>query len=176
MASKDADLVIGAGDFANHREDVPEALNLLTGIKAPFVAVPGNNESDKELRDAAHIGTTVLHGEGTEIAGLQVFGIGCGIPATPWSWSFDMSDEEAATILAGCDAADILVTHSPPKGVVDEARPGVHFGSQAIHGAILRIRPKLVFCGHIHESWGKEGWIGDSRVINLGPNVNWFEL
>lgn len=176
QASGDADLVIGAGDFANHRQDIPQALNLLAGIAGPMVVVPGNNESDAELRDASHAGTVVLHGQAAEIDGVKIFGIGAGVPVTPWDWSFDLTEEAAAALLAPCETADILITHSPPKGVVDEPRPGLSLGSTAVYDAIERIQPALVLCGHIHECWGQEGRIGNSRVVNLGPRPNWFEL
>ena len=61
-ASRDADLVIGAGDFCNMRERLDGALALLAGIEAPVALVPGNAESEAELRAAAHAGWTVLHG------------------------------------------------------------------------------------------------------------------
>ena len=177
QASKEADLVIGAGDFCNHRQMLPEAMNLLAGIAAPMVVVPGNAESSDELRDAAHAGTTVLHGEAMEIEGLRLFGLGYGIPITPFGdWSCDMSDTQAEEMLATCEAADIMVFHSPPKGISDATSTGASVGSQAIRDAIERVQPKLVVCGHIHDSWGQEGMIGATRVVNLGPVPNWFEV
>jgi Icc-related predicted phosphoesterase len=176
-AARAADLVIGAGDFCNMREGLPEALNLLSGIAAPMVLVPGNAESAEELRDAAHAGTTVLHGEAAEVGGLRIFGLGYGIPVTPFgAWSCDLDEETAARLLAHCDAADLLVTHSPPKGIADVTSQGRSIGSTAIREAILRIAPRLALCGHVHDSWGQEGRLGDSRVVNLGPAPNWFEI
>ena len=79
-------------------------------------------------------------------------------------------------MLAKCEAADILVLHSPPKGVVDVTSGGQSVGSTAIHDAIERIQPRLAFCGHIHDSWGQTGRIGATQVVNLGPRPNWFDL
>ncbi|WP_208347889.1 metallophosphoesterase family protein [Pseudaestuariivita rosea] len=176
-ASAEADLVIGAGDFCNHRMGLDEAMELLGGIKRPFVAVPGNAESADELRDAALDGMTVLHGEGTAIDGIAIFGIGYAIPVTPFgSWSCDLSEDAAEAMLDTCDSADILITHSPPKGIADKTSAGLSVGSTAVHSAVERVQPKLVFCGHIHDSWGKSGKIGETTVHNLGPKVNWFEV
>ncbi|SLN59323.1 Calcineurin-like phosphoesterase superfamily domain protein [Roseovarius litorisediminis] len=176
-ASREADLVIGAGDFCDMRQHLPEAMNLLSGISAPLVVVPGNAESDAELRDAAHIGTQVLHGAGTTIDGLTLFGLGYGVPTTPFGeWSCDLSETQAAEMLARCEAADILILHSPPKGVADMTSTGLSVGSRAIFDAIERIQPKLAVCGHIHDSWGISGQIGNTKVVNLGPNPNWFEI
>lgn len=176
-ASQQADLVIGAGDFCNKREGLNEAMDLLTGITAPFVIVPGNAESAEELTHAADGRATVLHGTGTTAAGLSLFGLGYGVPTTPFgSWSCDLSEAKAEMMLSGCTAADIMICHSPPKGVADETSTGLSVGSTAIRDAITRIQPTLALCGHIHDSWGKSGSIGDTRVVNLGPRPNWFEF
>ena len=177
QASKEADLVIGAGDFCNHRQMLPEAMNLLAGIDAPMVVVPGNAESADELRDAAHAGTTVLHGESSKFGGLRLFGLGYGIPVTPFGdWSCDMTEAQATEMLNWCEAADIMVLHSPPKGIADVTSTGISVGSTAIREAIARVQPKLALCGHIHDGWGQEGMIGATRVVNLGPVPNWFEV
>lgn len=172
-----ADLVIGAGDFCNMRRDLPGAMNLLAGITAPMIVVPGNAESDDELTDAAHANTQVLHGRQADVCGLRIFGLGYGVPPTPFgSWSCDMTEAQAETMLANCAQADILIVHSPPKGMADVTSAGQSVGSTAIRKAIERIQPKLALCGHIHDSWGQSGQIGRTRVVNLGPTPNWFEV
>ncbi len=176
-ASREADLVIGAGDFCNMREGLTGAMSLLRDIARPFVMVPGNAESADELREAAHDGMVVLHGEEVEVAGLRLFGLGYGVPVTPFGdWSCDLSEAEAAGMLAACEGADILVTHSPPKGVADRTSRGESVGSASVREAIERVQPGLAVCGHIHDSWGEEGMIGETRVVNLGPEGRWFEV
>ena len=175
-AAPEADLVIGAGDFCNKREGLAEAMDLLAEVLPRAVLVPGNAESAEELRAAAGP-AMVLHGEAAEVAGVTLFGIGYAVPRTPFGeWSCDLDEAEAEAMLAGLDAVDILISHSPPKGTADQSRTGEHFGSTAVRDAILRAQPKLCFCGHIHESWGAEGAIGKTQVRNLGPSVNWFEV
>lgn len=176
-ASAEADLVIGAGDFCNMREGLDTALNLLSGLQAPMIAVPGNAESADELREAAHMGTTVLHGEAVELDGVRFFGLGYAVPVTPFgAWSCDLTEAEAEVLLNTCDSADVLVVHSPPNGLGDLTSTGVSVGSTAICAAIERLQPKLAVCGHIHDSWGVTGQIGATQVVNLGPTPNWFEV
>ncbi|PCH66199.1 MAG: serine/threonine protein phosphatase [Rhodobacteraceae bacterium] len=176
-AARAADLVIGAGDFCNMRQDLVGAIGLLEGIAAPMVLVPGNAESHAELAAAAPEGAYVLHGTGVEIAGVRLFGLGYGVPETPFgAWSCDLSEAQAEAMLGACEGADILVTHSPPKGIVDRTSAGVSVGSQAILAAIGRIGPELALCGHIHESWGQSGRVGRSKVVNLGPFATWFDV
>lgn len=176
-AAADADLVIGAGDFCNMRQGLDQAMRLLDGIDVPLVVVPGNAESADELIAASAMGTHVLHGAPAEFGGVRLFGLGYGVPVTPFGdWSCDLTEAQAESMLNACTQADILITHSPPKGVADRTSGGQSVGSTAIRAAIERIQPRLALCGHIHDSWGQEGTIGATRVVNLGPTPNWFEV
>jgi Icc-related predicted phosphoesterase len=176
--SAEADVVIGAGDFASMHEGLEETIGALAGIATPTVLVPGNNETADALRAAAADWTaaTVLHGEGMTIDQVEFFGLGAGIPVTPWDWSFDLDDEAATEMLAPCPEGAVLVLHSPPRDHCDSAGGGVNFGSPALLQAIEEKRPRLAVCGHIHESWGCESQIGPTPVRNLGPRGTWIDL
>jgi uncharacterized protein len=163
------DVVVAAGDFASVHRGLDELIEVLAAIETPTVLVPGNNETDAALRAAcdgwraAH----VLHGDGTEIDGVAFFGLGGGVPTTPWEWSFDLTEDEAAGALTGLSRGGVLVVHSPPKGYVDGPR---RLGSQAVLEAVEEKQPRLVVCGHIHEAAGEQATIGTSRVLNVGPS------
>jgi uncharacterized protein len=176
--SAEADVVIGAGDFASVHEGLEETIGALVAIEAPTVLVPGNNETEDALRGAATAwsAATVLHGGGATIAGTEFYGLGAGVPVTPWDWSFDLDDEAAAAMLAACPEEAILVLHSPPQGHCDANGGGDHFGSEALLRAIEAKRPRLAVCGHIHESWGCESRIGETPIRNLGPKGTWLEV
>jgi uncharacterized protein len=176
--SAEADVVIGAGDFASVHEGLAETIGALAAIEAPTVLVPGNNETEAALREASAnwSAATVLHGEGTTIAGTEFYGLGAGVPVTPWDWSFDLDDEAAALMLAACPGGAILVLHSPPHGHCDANGSGDHFGSPALLRAIEEKTPRLVVCGHIHESWGCQSQVGATPVRNLGPKGTWIEI
>lgn len=176
--SKDADLVIGAGDFASIHRGLEETIEALAGIETPTVLVPGNNETLQALREAATAwpAATVLHGDSTEIGGKTLFGLGGGIPVTPWDWSYDIEEADAEALLADLPEGAILVVHSPPKGHCDEAGGGLSLGSKAILAAIEEKQPVLTVCGHIHESWGKESRVGKTEIVNLGPAGRYFDL
>jgi uncharacterized protein len=176
--SAEADVVIGAGDFASVHEGLEETIEVLAAIETPTVLVPGNNETADALRAAAQgwSAATVLHGEGATIAGAEFFGLGAGVPVTPWEWSFDLDDTEAAKLLAPCPEGAILVLHSPPRGHCDAGGDGTSFGSAGLLGAIEEKRPRLAVCGHIHESWGCESQVGATPVRNLGPTGTWIEI
>jgi uncharacterized protein len=176
--SAEADVVIGAGDFASVHEGLQETIDSLAAIEKPTVLVPGNNETSEALREATGGwgAATVLHGEGTSIDGTEFFGLGAGVPITPWEWSFDLDDESAGEMLAACPERAVLILHSPPQGHCDASGSGDHFGSDALLRTIEEKRPRLAVCGHIHESWGCESQIGETPVRNLGPKGTWIEV
>ncbi|MDQ5894103.1 MAG: uncharacterized protein QG596_364 [Actinomycetota bacterium] len=176
--SKEADVVIGAGDFASIHQGLEETIEALAGIETPTVLVPGNNETLEDLKVAAESwpSATVLHGNSIEIDGKTFFGLGGGIPVTPWDWSFDVEEAEAEAALAGLTEGAVLVVHSPPKGHCDEAASGLRLGSTAIFKAIEEKQPVLAVCGHIHESWGQTSTVGGTEIVNLGPSGTFFDL
>lgn len=150
---------------------------MLSPIQRPAVLVPGNAESADELAAACRCWPTahVLHGSGVEIAGTPFFGIGGGVPLTPFgAWSYDFTEEQAGVLLADCAAGCVLVSHSPPRGAVDTDSRGRPLGSIAVRETVMRVRPQLVVCGHIHASAGQEGRVGTVPVVNAGPSgVEW---
>jgi uncharacterized protein len=176
--SAQADVVLGVGDFASVHSGLAETIEALRAIEAPAVLVPGNNETEEALREACADWeqAVVLHGEGAEIEGVPFFGLGAGIPVTPWEWSFDLTEEAAAELLEACPEGCVLAVHSPPLGHVDVSGAGRHLGSEAVLRAIERRPPRLALCGHIHESWGRQSRIGPTPVINLGPEGTMLEV
>jgi Icc-related predicted phosphoesterase len=171
------DIVVGAGDFANMHHNLQDCIDILRAIERPTILVAGNNETTDELRaacqgwSAAH----VLHGTGVTINNIAFYGVGGGIPITPFgAWSYDFSEEQARSLLADCPNGCVLVTHSPPNGTVDRSAQGNSLGSVAIWETIERVHPKLVVCGHIHASAGQQTTIGITSIVNAGPHgLDW---
>lgn len=177
-AADAVDVVVGAGDFAVKRGGIEDTIDILRRLTRPTVLVPGNGESDEELREACRgwEAAHVLHGASVVAEGVIFFGIGAGIPVTPFgSWSFDLSESEAESLLETCPRDAVLVSHSPPYGHVDRAG-GAHLGSRAVLEAIQRVSPRLVICGHIHGCWGQRSKVGSTVVLNAGPRGHVMEV
>jgi uncharacterized protein len=171
--SNEADVVIAAGDFASIHKGLEETIDALKPIDRPTILVPGNNETEDALRAACDgwQSARVLHGEGVDIDGVSFFGLGAGVPTTPWDWSFDLTDEEAASKLEACPEGAVLVVHSPPKGHLDKG-----FGSEAILQTIEAKQPRIAVFGHIHECQGEQEQLGATLLANLGPAGTLLEL
>lgn len=172
-----ADIVIIAGDFAQQREGLEEYMAPFEGIAAKAVFVAGNNETEDAL--CAATSATVLHGQTIKWQGRTIAGIGYAIPPLPqlpWG-SVDLEEDEADAMLNQIAQADILISHSPPQGHCDyHVELGRHLGSEALTTAIERLKPALVLCGHVHDSWGARSQIGPSIIANVGPVPVIFEV
>ena len=170
--SRQVDLVVGAGDFGAVRRGINKTINWLSNIEKPAILVPGNAESFEELQNACTHWpyAVVLHGNQTEINGITFFGIGGGIPITPFgSWSYDFSEEQSLELLKDCPEHCVLVSHSPPYGLLDLSSGGKHLGSMSIRSIVEKKSPLLVVCGHIHESAAKITRFRQTDIVNAGP-------
>lgn len=86
-----------------------------------------------------------------------------GAPWQPWfnNWVFNLlrGAEIAAKWALIPDDIDVLITHGPPYGVLDQTRgyPSEHVGCRDLLDRIGQLRRlKLHVFGHIHEAYGQE--------------------
>ena len=61
---------------------------------------------------------------------------------------------------------DVLVTHCPPYGVLDEG-----LGSPEILNFVMKSKPKYHLFGHIHATEGQEFQFGETLCVNVGVNI-----
>ncbi|VDC02534.1 unnamed protein product [Peniophora sp. CBMAI 1063] len=80
-----------------------------------------------------------------------------GSPWQPefWNWAFNYArGAEAEEIVSKFPKADILITHGPPHGVLDQVMAGLNVGCEALAARLPELRPRLHLFGHIHEAHG----------------------
>lgn len=159
-------LTLISGDITHfNRADAVKILSAIPGKKA---AVPGNCDPPDIIEDFEESGTIDLHGKRAEIDGLVFAGLGASNPL-PFSTLFTYSEESIFTILDSIShGADIIVTHTPPYGILDRTAFGHRGGSMAIRKIVEKYRPMLSVFGHIHESPGMEEKDG-TVFVNPGP-------
>ncbi len=148
------DLLVVSGDF-----ECLEVLDLLEGVKGGVVAVTGNMD-DVSIRRRLQSMDVLVDGRVRQMMGLRVGGVGGVDPRA------DMVSLRSD--LKGQTGLDVLVTHHPPKGVLDRTLLGVRIGIPAIRDLALSIRPRLHLFGHVHESPGSEVYDG-VLAVNPGP-------
>jgi Icc-related predicted phosphoesterase len=54
------------------------------------------------------------------------------------------------------DTTDVLITHGPPKDILDLCAHGGRAGCEMLRDAVVdRVKPRLHIFGHIHEGYGR---------------------
>jgi len=158
----DAEMLIIAGDISN-LSGIEETYAIFADInKVPheyIVFVPGNHDGyfeERTLICSALYPETRAHIVINDIVEIDGIRIG-GSPMTPMfqMWHFMEHDEELATYWQHFKnkQLDILVTHGPPYGILDETEQD-RCGSRTLLAALPEIAPKWHIFGHIHESYG----------------------
>ncbi|OAG06874.1 Metallo-dependent phosphatase, partial [Paraphaeosphaeria sporulosa] len=61
------------------------------------------------------------------------------------------------------ESVDIVMTHGPPKYVLDKTGDGTSAGCEHLRRAIARARPRLHFFGHVHKGYGAQRVRYDDR-------------
>jgi Icc-related predicted phosphoesterase len=156
----DGDILIHCGDLSMMSrslaaiEDFDEWLGELPHrVK---LVVPGNHEF--VLEDSGRRGlitnATMLINESVMVMGLRIW----GSPVTPlYGAAFGLiSDRDRTRLYAQIPGdTDIVITHGPPYGVLDQA-PGseYHAGCRQLLAAIERVKPRLHVFGHAHGCFG----------------------
>lgn len=102
-----------------------------------------------------------------------------GSPWQPWfyDWAFNFPDHNANFFRARAhaqstwamipDDADILVTHGPPEGLLDQCYDGQRVGCRYLRERITDLKLHLHIFGHIHYSYGTKvlGGFGPHSTI-----------
>ena len=174
----EADILVHSGDFTMSGSEA-ETLDFLEWLcDLPYrhkVLVAGNHDAClygatlDGLDDNVHY----LCGSGVEIEGLKFWGV-------PMFMEDCVSGHQEQLYAAIPDDTDVLVTHTPPYGILD--RDGsILYGSRELLEKVRAIRPRLHLFGHIHRAHGttndgmtvvSNGAIMDESYDSLNePNV-----
>lgn len=167
------DLLIIAGDLTRKNEP-QEYVDFLEWAEAqPYrykVQIAGNHDGwiDDDVRkwtmDARNFGVHYLQDALFSADGVRIWGSPWTLPYGPFP--FMLKEEELQWKYAMIpENIDILVTHGPPKWILDDTTSGQDAGSFALLHALAKVRPKVHVFGHIHEAHGmlKKKWYDDMR-------------
>jgi Icc-related predicted phosphoesterase len=168
------DLLIHAGDFMNsgyYKEEAEGFFKWLDELEGydTKVFISGNHdrimENDPEWSKGILTGyknidylqdesMSIQEGDGPEV---KIWG-------SPWqpefyNWAFNLprnGDELKSKWGMIPEGIDILITHGPAWGVLDdvEGNRGVHLGCELLTERIKVVKPKIHICGHIHSGYG----------------------
>lgn len=84
-------------------------------------------------------------------------------PSAEADWGFQYRHDERHNHAID-NTVDVVITHGPPKGVLDQTVSKQRGGCDQLFAAVARARPRLHCFGHIHEGWGAKvvAWRGET--------------
>jgi len=163
----DIDFVICAGDISQFGRGFKEVLKKFDKIGKNFYYIPGNHETDEMLNSVKQDFKNCINFNHKVIRmGDYVFlGYGEG--------GFSFEDQEFRKIAREWygkynGEKIVLVTHGPPYGTKIDVVDKKNVGNKDFRAFIERIKPKLVVCGHIHETAGKIDKVNSTKIIHPG--------
>ena len=160
MNIEKSDIIIHAGDICNSG-NTEEAINFLSWYSSlkcdKKILIGGNHDfflekPPLEIESIMPKNIIYLIDNGININGLEIW----GSPFTPYNpkvkrWAFGKKrgkemKKHWESIPKGID---ILITHTPPKGILDLSNRGISFGCESLREQVFICKPKYHVFGHI---------------------------
>ena len=175
----ECDLLIHAGDFCSFEKndeavlaDAEEWFAELPAQKC--LAVGGNHDFLLHRKEFTFNQVTILQDQLLEWEGLSIYG-------SPWipdlsRFAYHLqADELLAKWQAIPSNIDILITHTPPWGILDlRCERIMPLGCRHLADELKRIKPRLHVFGHVHESHGElhqDGTHFVNAAVAGGPDL-----
>lgn len=165
----EVDAVIHCGDESTQRKthwNECEARNFFEWFAGLSIGkkffVPGNHSmaiAKGRVRPEEYPTIQFLVHAGCQWNDLRLF----GSPYTPWffGWAYNIARSDLGSLWSQIPAGvDILITHGPPKGILDVTRDWrtkepIHIGSKSLTRQVSeRICPRIHAFGHLHDEEG----------------------
>ncbi len=163
---EDIDFVICAGDFSEFGRGAVSLLKKFNAIGKKMYVIPGNHEEGGGYTKlvSGYENIIDVDRKDVKIGGYRLLGYG-GDGFTLQDPEFRKKDREWYGKYNG--EKIILLLHGPPSMTkLDEIKKGHHVGNIDYRRFIERVKPKLVICGHLHETAGMVDKVGKTKMVN----------
>jgi Icc-related predicted phosphoesterase len=171
ISKLEPETLVIAGDITNYKNSTM-VIEQLNDMPIPVLAIRGNSDWPKVDRLLERFPNTAsLHLREHIINGIGLVGVSGTIPV-PFRSKVGIWEQRIMNSLGTLVNTDtILVTHTPPLGILDKVFNKYNAGSRRLYKFILERQPKILICGHIHENPGV-GFVGKTLVVNCSMARN----
>ena len=162
IAVPDGDVLIHAGD-STYRGTVPELVRVnawLGSLPHRYkIIIAGNHdwlfERSPQFAPTLMSNAHYLLDNFIEIEGLKIYGAPWQPRFFDWAFNVDRGAEIARKWQMIPGDIDVLITHGPPHGILDEVPyRHEHVGCEELLPVVNRIKPRAHIFGHIHAGYG----------------------
>ncbi|UZE94267.1 MAG: metallophosphoesterase [Candidatus Pacearchaeota archaeon] len=166
------DLIILSGDLTFAESSIDYLVGPFAKRKLDVLIIPGNHETLATANFLEKIYSPQvknIHGKGLKKEDIGIFGAGGANIGL-----FQLSEKEIYdTLQRGFKKVKnvkkkIMITHVHPSKTLMAKLSHFVPGSEGVRKAILKFKPDLAICSHVHEAEGIEEKIGKTKVINVG--------
>lgn len=167
---QEVDLLICAGDISQFGNDLKNLILKFQKLKTPMLIIHGNHESEEQVREVSKEFPWVIfiHKGSYQLGDYYFFGYGGGGFSTEDLQYEKLIKKFKRTLKK--DAKIIIITHGPPYGTkCDLLSHQGHRGCKTYTKIDQELKPILHICGHLHETAAVRDRIGNTLVINPGP-------
>lgn len=185
LSVPEGDLLLHAGDATRRgtREQIEDFDRWLGTLPHPHkVVIAGNHDFAFEQDPQARTWmtrATYLQDEMVEVGGLRIWGSPWQPRFFDWAFNLDRGEPLRRVWEKIPEGTDILLTHGPPRGVLDRTFRGEEVGCDDLMEAVARVRPRLHVFGHIHEAYGqlerrwpaRPGQAGHDRTLFINAST-----
>jgi Icc-related predicted phosphoesterase len=144
----------------------------LAHLHLPRVGVHGNHDEPGLLRE---VEVQDLDGRRTSLGGMTFAGFE-GCVRYGHGGPYHYTQREASKRARRLPAAEVLLTHCPPRGINDDPDDPAHVGFEGLLEWVQRHRPRHLLHGHTHPIGGRVmrrfedtrvHWISGARMVLL---------
>jgi uncharacterized protein len=140
LLERDVDIVLCLGDLTR------QELEPLADARLPKLGVHGNHDDGGEFDG---LGIESVHLRRIEVAGL-CFGGFSGSHEYGREPRYTWSQKEASKLLGKLGHVDVMLAHSPPLGINDDADDPAHVGLLGLREYLEREHPAMLLHGHTY--------------------------
>lgn len=178
MVLERPDVALVCGDISDFGDavDVQVVLDAFLG-EIPGFYVAGNCDPLELLaKGTPSMEERNLHAKAKVVGTALILGLGGSTP-TPIPTPTQLREDDILSIMSSLAVeverlqpqSLVFLFHNPPYNTkTDLSSSGNHAGSRIIRDFIKRLKPQIVFHGHIHEARGIDK-IDETYIVNPGP-------
>lgn len=158
----DGDVIIHAGDFCHYgsENDMYDFLDWFERLNyKEKILIAGNHdffadEQSKKFKEILPDNITYLNDSGIILNEINIW----GSPVQPDLDGWAFGKLRGQTMRYHWDLiplnTDILITHTPPLGILDKSRNGRSIGCEELYKRLKQLQIKFHVFGHVHASHG----------------------
>lgn len=167
-------MIIHSGDISNYGtvSQINDFLNWYTTLPYKHkIFIAGNHdfgfEEVRHNNDPSYVipdNVIYLQDNFVIIDEIKIYGSPWQPRFHDWAFNVDRGDAIAEKWKLIPKDSDIVITHGPVYGILDDVPNGMRVGCEELYKRIVEVQPKIFVSGHIHYGYGMRDFNGTTFI------------